>query len=141
VTQFFFSDPSEGILEYLGEDVKNLNVNWYRDQIGYVGQEPTLFNETIANNISYGAPEASRDEIVEAAKAANAYDFIMSFPEGFDTPVGERGTQLSGGQKQRIAVSTMVMSSQINRQYDSIRNCSVSPDRTCLGEETRSPAS
>lgn len=57
--------------------MKNLNVNWYRDQIGYVGQEPTLFNETIANNISYGAPEASRDEIVEAAKAANAYDFIM----------------------------------------------------------------
>lgn len=92
-------------MEYLGEDIKNLNVHWYRDQIGYVGQEPTLFNETIANNIKYGAPDASRDEIVEAAKSANAYDFIMSFPDGFDTPVGERGTQLSGGQKQRIAVS------------------------------------
>lgn len=71
------ADPSEGCLEYRGEDVKNLSVHWYRDQIGYVGQEPTLFNETIANNIAYGAPEASRDEIVEAAKAANAYDFIM----------------------------------------------------------------
>lgn len=86
-------------------DIKSLNVNWYRDQIGYVGQEPTLFNETIANNISYGAPQASLEEVVEAARSANAYDFIMSFPEGFDTPVGERGTQLSGGQKQRIAVS------------------------------------
>jgi len=100
-----FYDPMEGTLEYLGEDVKNLNVNWYRDQIGYVGQEPTLFNETIANNISYGAPDASHEEIVEAARAANAYDFIMSFPEGFDTPVGERGAQLSGGQKQRIAIA------------------------------------
>ena len=75
--------------------------------VGYVGQEPTLFNETIANNIAYGAPDASREQIEEAARAANAYDFIMSFPEGFETPVGERGTQLSGGQKQRIAVRNM----------------------------------
>lgn len=100
-----FYDPTKGSLEYLGEDITSLNVNWYRDQIGYVGQEPTLFNESIANNISYGAPTASHDEIVEAAKAANAYEFIMSFPDGFDTPVGERGTQLSGGQKQRIAIA------------------------------------
>lgn len=85
-------------------DIKSLNVNWYRDQIGYVGQEPTLFNETIANNIAYGAPNASREEVEDAARSANAYDFIISFPEGFDTPVGERGAQLSGGQKQRIAV-------------------------------------
>eukprot|EP00980_Cylindrotheca_fusiformis_P018488 scaffold6124_cov122-Cylindrotheca_fusiformis.AAC.7 len=100
-----FYDPLEGSLEYLGEDIKSLNVTWYRDQIGYVGQEPTLFNETIANNIAYGAPNSTRQEIEEAARFANAYDFIMSFPEGFDTPVGERGTQLSGGQKQRIAIA------------------------------------
>ncbi|CAJ1946712.1 unnamed protein product [Cylindrotheca closterium] len=100
-----FYDPTAGSLEYLGEDIKNLNVHWYRDQIGYVGQEPTLFNETIANNIKYGAPDASLDDVIEAAKAANAYDYIMAFPEGFDTPVGERGTQLSGGQKQRIAIA------------------------------------
>jgi ATP-binding cassette, subfamily B (MDR/TAP), member 1 len=113
-------------------DVSSLNVGWYRDQIGkvvyckhnlfarhlrkmlisflhltpgYVGQEPTLFNDTIGNNIAYGAPSASRKEIEDAARAANAYDFIKSFPEGFDTPVGERGTQLSGGQKQRIAIA------------------------------------
>jgi ATP-binding cassette subfamily B (MDR/TAP) protein 1 len=73
--------------------------------LGYVGQEPTLFNETIANNIAYGAPDATREQIEEAARQANAYDFIMSFPEGFDTPVGERGAQLSGGQKQRVAIA------------------------------------
>eukprot|EP00980_Cylindrotheca_fusiformis_P009868 scaffold2184_cov128-Cylindrotheca_fusiformis.AAC.14 len=100
-----FYDPLEGSLEYLGEDIKTLNVTWYRDQIGYVGQEPTLFNETIANNIAYGAPDSTRQEIEDAARSANAYDFIMGFPEGFDTPVGERGTQLSGGQKQRIAIA------------------------------------
>jgi ATP-binding cassette subfamily B (MDR/TAP) protein 1 len=73
--------------------------------LGYVGQEPTLFNETIANNIAYGAPDATREQIEEAARQANAYDFIMSFPEGFDTSVGERGAQLSGGQKQRVAIA------------------------------------
>lgn len=100
-----FYDPAEGVLEYQGSDIKSLNVNWYRDQIGYVGQEPTLFNETIAKNIAYGAPDATREQIEEAARQANAYDFIMKFPEGFDTPVGERGGQLSGGQKQRIAIA------------------------------------
>eukprot|EP00980_Cylindrotheca_fusiformis_P007165 scaffold1505_cov118-Cylindrotheca_fusiformis.AAC.15 len=100
-----FYDPLEGSLEYLGEDIKSLNVTWYRDQVGYVGQEPTLFNETIANNIAYGAPNSTRQEIEDAARSANAYDFIMGFPEGFDTPVGERGAQLSGGQKQRIAIA------------------------------------
>jgi ABC-type transport system involved in Fe-S cluster assembly fused permease/ATPase subunit len=66
----------------------------------YVGQEPTLFDASIAENIAYGAPSASRQEIEEAARQANAYDFIMGFPEGFDTPVsGGSGTQLSGGQK------------------------------------------
>jgi len=83
-------------------------VSWYRDQIGYVGQEPTLFNDTIGKNIAYGFPGATQAEIEEAAKQSNAHDFIMSFPEGYDTPVGERGTQLSGGQKQRIAIARYV---------------------------------
>lgn len=96
-----FYDVSEGSVEYLGVDVRSLNVSWYRDQIGYVGQEPVLFNDTIARNISYGAPNATRKEIEEACRQANCYDFIQEFPEGFDTPVGERGIQVSGGQKQR----------------------------------------
>lgn len=101
-----FYDPDEGSIEYHGEDLTNLNVKWYRDQIGYVGQEPLLFEATIAENIAYGAPGASREEIVEAAKQANAYDFIMKFPQDFDTPLsGGAGTELSGGQKQRVAIA------------------------------------
>jgi len=101
-----FYDPDKGSVEYYGENVRDLNVKWYRDQIGYVGQEPTLFEATIAENIAYGAPGASRKEIEEAAKQANAYDFIMNFPDGFDTPIsGGSATQLSGGQKQRVAIA------------------------------------
>jgi ATP-binding cassette subfamily B (MDR/TAP) protein 1 len=100
-----FYDPSGGVIEYMGHDVKSLNVGWYRDQIGYVGQEPTLFNDTIARNIAYGAPGASQADIEEAAKQANCHDFIMEFPESYDTLVGERGAQLSGGQKQRVAIA------------------------------------
>jgi ATP-binding cassette, subfamily B (MDR/TAP), member 1 len=100
-----FYDPTEGVLEYIGNDVKTLNVSWYRDQIGYVGQEPVLFNDTIARNIAYGAPSATRKEIEEAAIQADAHDFIMQFAERYETPVGERGARLSGGQKQRIAIA------------------------------------
>jgi len=100
-----FYDPTEGTVEYLGHDIKSLNIKWYRDQIGYVGQEPTLFNDTIGNNIAYGAPNATMEQIIDAAKQANAHDFIMSFPDGYNTPVGERGAQLSGGQKQRVAIA------------------------------------
>lgn len=100
-----FYDPNQGSIEYSGTDIRELNPKWYRDQIGYVGQEPTLFDTTIGKNIAYGFPDASQQEIEYAAKQANAHDFIMSFPGGYDTPVGERGTQLSGGQKQRIAIA------------------------------------
>lgn len=101
-----FYDPDSGSVEYYGEDLKDLNVKWYRDQIGYVGQEPLLFEATIAENIAYGAPGATREDIIEAAKQANAYDFIMKFPQDFDTPLsGGAGTELSGGQKQRVAIA------------------------------------
>jgi ATP-binding cassette subfamily B (MDR/TAP) protein 1 len=100
-----FYDPQNGSLLYSGHDIKSLNVGWYRDLIGYVGQEPTLFNESIATNIAYGANAASKEEIESAACAANADQFIRSFPDGYDTTVGERGSQVSGGQKQRIAIA------------------------------------
>ena len=89
-----FYDPSYGSVEYNGFDIRLLNLRWYRDQIGYVGQEPVLFSASIAKNIAYGYPGAIREEIAEAAKQANAYNFIKSFPNGFDTEVGERGTQV-----------------------------------------------
>lgn len=80
-----FYDPASGSLEYMGNDLRSLNVHWYRDQIGYVGQEPTLFNETISKNIAYGAPNATQAEIEEAAKQANAHLFIESFANGYQT--------------------------------------------------------
>ncbi len=80
-----------------------------RSQIGIVLQESTLFSGTIRENIAFGKSDASMEEIVEAAKAAAAHEFIMSFPDGYDTPVGERGTTLSGGQKQRVAIARALL--------------------------------
>mmetsp|Transcript_20583 Transcript_20583/g.59736 ORF Transcript_20583/g.59736 Transcript_20583/m.59736 type:complete len:1251 (-) Transcript_20583:552-4304(-) len=100
-----FYDPDSGIVELEGTDLKYMNVEWLRDQIGLVSQEPTLFNTTVAGNIRYGCPNATQAQIEEAAMQANAHDFIMEFPDGYDTLVGERGAQVSGGQKQRISIA------------------------------------
>ncbi|XP_063965443.1 ATP-dependent translocase ABCB1-like [Lytechinus pictus] len=88
-----------------GIDIRDLNVTWLRENIGVVSQEPTLFNCSIKQNIEYGHEGVSDAEIVEAAKKANAHQFISSLPKGYDTVVGERGAQLSGGQKQRVAIA------------------------------------
>ncbi|KAH9123901.1 hypothetical protein AeMF1_005243 [Aphanomyces euteiches] len=104
-----FYDPLEGRVTLDGHDLKDLNVQWLRDQIGLVGQEPTLFSDMIAENIRRGKPGATNEEVYEAAKQANAYDFIMGFPMGFYTAVGDRGAQLSGGQKQRIAIARAII--------------------------------
>ncbi|KAJ9579274.1 hypothetical protein L9F63_024620, partial [Diploptera punctata] len=98
-------DPSQGRVLIDGNDVKQLNVGWLRSHIGVVGQEPVLFGTTIRENIRYGRLDASQEEIEEAAREANAHDFISKLPEGYETMVGERGTQLSGGQKQRVAIA------------------------------------
>ena len=86
-------------------DIRELNLHWLRQHIGVVGQEPVLFASTVGENISYGKEDATQEEIEEAAKAANAHQFILELPDGYDTLVGERGTQLSGGQKQRLAIA------------------------------------
>ena len=88
-----------------GHNIKTLNLRWLRSNIGVVSQEPVLFNTTIAENIRYGKESATMAEIEAAAKNANAHNFIKQLPEGYETFVGERGTQLSGGQKQRIAIA------------------------------------
>ena len=85
--------------------MRELDVQWLRQQIGVVSQEPVLFATTIAENIRYGKEGVTQAEIEEAAKAANAHSFIKELPDGYNTLVGERGTQLSGGQKQRIAIA------------------------------------
>ena len=86
-------------------DVRDLNISWLRNQIGIVSQEPVLFNVSIAENISYGKEDATIEEIEMAAKFANAHDFISELPDGYNTLVGEGGSQLSGGQKQRVAIA------------------------------------
>lgn len=85
--------------------MKELNVKWLRNEIGLVSQEPLLFDSSIGENIKFGMPEATQAEIEEAAKEANAHDFIMSFPDGYGTQVGSGSNQVSGGQKQRIAIA------------------------------------
>ena len=88
-----------------GKDVRSLNIKWLRRNIGVVSQEPVLFDTTIAENIRFGREDATIEDIQQAAKSANAFDFITELPNGFDTLVGVGGTQMSGGQKQRIAIA------------------------------------
>uniref|UniRef100_A0AAV1T137 ABC transporter n=1 Tax=Peronospora matthiolae TaxID=2874970 RepID=A0AAV1T137_9STRA len=104
-----FYDPAAGVVSLDGHDLKELNLQWLREHVSLVSQEPVLFAGTIADNIGLGKPCATREEIIEAAKQANAFDFISNFPNGFDTDVGDRGAQVSGGQKQRIAIARAIL--------------------------------
>ncbi|WP_353856318.1 ABC transporter ATP-binding protein [Bacillus sp. Bos-x628] len=104
-----FYDVTKGSLEMDGIDIKEYKVRSLRNHVGMVLQDTFLFSDTIKENIAVGNPEASFDEIVSAAKAANAHQFIMSLPEGYDTKVGERGVKLSGGQKQRISIARVFL--------------------------------
>jgi len=104
-----FYDPTEGRITIDGHDVRDVTLDSLRSQIGIVLQETTLFSGAIRDNIAFGKPEATDDEVIAAAKAAAAHDFIMSFPQGYDTPVGERGATLSGGQKQRVAIARALL--------------------------------
>jgi len=104
-----FYDASEGRVLIDGTDVRDVTLESLRTQIGIVLQETTLFTGTVRDNIAFGRSEASLDDVIAAAKAAAAHDFISSFPLGYDTPVGERGTTLSGGQKQRIAIARALL--------------------------------
>ena len=100
-----FYENERGLITIDGQDISKVSRRSLRQHIAYVGQEVFLFRGTIRENIAFGKPAASEDEIVAAAKAAYAHDFILSFPRGYETPVGEHGLQLSGGQRQRIAIA------------------------------------
>ncbi len=104
-----FFDPTSGKICIDGHDLRNLQVKSLREQIGIVPQETLLFGSTVRENILYGRLDATEDEVVEAARAANAHDFIVQFPKGYDTLVGERGVKLSGGQRQRIAIARAIL--------------------------------
>ena len=100
-----FYDPTSGEIFIDGTDIRNYKLADYRNQFAIVLQEPILFSTSIQENILYGNPKATQNEIIDAARSANAYDFIMNCKEGFDTSVGERGMQLSGGERQRISLA------------------------------------
>jgi ATP-binding cassette subfamily B protein len=100
-----FHDCSSGSISLDGTDIRNLGLADYRRQFAIVLQDPLLLSTTIAQNIAYGRPQASRKEIIDAAKNANAHNFIMELPAGYDTQVGERGAKLSGGERQRISIA------------------------------------
>ncbi len=104
-----FYDPIEGAILLDNKPLPSLNLRWLRSQIGYVGQEPCLFTNTVAGNIAYGNERATIEEIRAAAEAANALGFIDQMPERFETHIGEGGIQLSGGQKQRIAIARAIL--------------------------------
>ena len=104
-----YYDPVSGTIEFDGRDIKELNIKYYRDQISIVSQEPTLFNDTIMANIKYGKPDATDEQVYEAAKKANAHNFIISFPDGYNTQLGETSLAVSGGQKQRIAIARAII--------------------------------
>ncbi|HEV7260361.1 MAG TPA: ATP-binding cassette domain-containing protein [Bosea sp. (in: a-proteobacteria)] len=102
-------DPTEGRVEIDGQDLRGLTLASLRAQVGVVSQDVVLFDDTVRANIAFGRPGASEEEIVAAAKGAAAHDFIMAMPEGYDSPVGERGQKLSGGERQRIAIARAIL--------------------------------
>ena len=104
-----FYNVEHGTIMIDGHDIHSVTLKSLRDQIGVVLQDPFLFNGPLAENIAYGKPGASSEEVIAAAKAAYAHDFIMNLPDGYDTPVGERGVRLSGGERQRISIARAIL--------------------------------
>ncbi len=104
-----FYDDYEGRIRIDGYDIKKIKLTDLRNSISYVSQDPTLFNDTVKNNIAYGLNEVTDSEVFQAAREANAYEFIMNLPEGFNTIIGDKGTTLSGGEKQRVAIARALL--------------------------------
>ena len=104
-----FYDPNQGRITVDGHDLRRIKLSSLRQQVAVVLQDSFLFNSSVVENILYGKPDATREVLIQAAKAANAHDFIMQLPEGYDTEIGERGVKLSGGQKQRLALARAIL--------------------------------
>ena len=140
-----FYDAHDGRVEIDGQEVTQVSRRSLREQIAYVGQDTFLFRGTVRENIAFGKPGATEDQIVAAARGAYAHDFIMSFPLGYDTPVGEHGLQLSGGQRQRIAIARafikdapIILLDEATAALDSESELQVreAMDRLCAGRTT-----
>ena len=122
-----FYDTAEGTIKIDGVDIRSIPVAEYRKHIGLVLQEPFLFFGTIADNIAYGKPDATRAEVIAAARAAHAHEFILRLPHGYDSLVGERGQSLSGGERQRISIARALL---INPQILILDEATSSVDST-----------
>lgn len=104
-----FYDVTEGRILLDGKDIRDVKLKDLRDEIGIVQQDVYLFAGTIIDNIRYGRPDATDEEVIRAAKAANAHEFIMELADGYDTDIGQRGVKLSGGQKQRLSIARVFL--------------------------------
>jgi len=104
-----FYDPNQGQITIDGHDLRRIKLSSLRQQVAVVLQDSFLFNNSVVENLLYGKPDATRDELIQAANAANAHEFITQLPEGYDTEIGERGVKLSGGQKQRLALARAIL--------------------------------
>lgn len=140
-----FYDGEQGRILIDGQDIRQISRRSLRQHIAYVGQDVFLFRDTVRENIAFGRPGASQEEIIAAAKGAYAHDFIMAFPRGYDTPVGEHGLQLSGGQRQRIAIARalikdapIILLDEATAALDSESELQVreAMDRLCEGRTT-----
>ena len=104
-----FYDPSGGSIKIDGVDLRDVSISSLRSLMGNVNQDPILFNDTIFNNIAFGVKDASIEQVVQAAKIANAHEFIMDKEKGYDTVIGDRGMMLSGGQRQRLSIARAIL--------------------------------
>lgn len=129
-----FWDIKEGTIKVDGKDIKNVSLGSLMDKISMVFQRVYLFKDTIYNNIVIGRPDATREEVIEAAKKARCYDLIMSFPEGFDTVIGEGGASLSGGEKQRLSIARCILKDSPIVILDEA-TASVDADNECAMQE------
>ena len=105
----FYEPAASGRITLGGRDIRDLDVEWLRSQIGLVGKEPILFHASVFENVAYGNPRATHDEVVTACIAADAHRFILELPSQYNTIVGERGASISGGQKQRLCIARALL--------------------------------
>ena len=137
---FRFYDVGSGAIVIDGQDIRAVTQASLRASIGIVPQDTVLFNDSIYYNIAYGRPDASREEVLQAAQSAHIHDFIESLPQGYDTMVGERGLKLSGGEKQRVAIARAILKRPAILIFDEATSALDSKSEKAIQDELRNVA-